>query len=78
MSGWRGDNLLIGLYGLEGLIFGAIASGPAGISLHQPRVVRIELVRMLEPLAGFLLVAGKFENQAGMHVLEQTVPIRPR
>ena len=32
---------------------------------------------MLEALAGFVLVAGEVEDQAGMQVLEDRVPVRP-
>ena len=32
---------------------------------------------MFETLAGFLLVAGNIENQAGMQFLENCVPVRP-
>ena len=37
--------------------------------------VPIELVGAVEALAGFLLVAGEIEDQAGVQVLEQRVPV---
>ena len=55
----------------------AVARQPAAIGLDHAQRRRIELIGVLEALAGFLLVAGEIEDQAGMQVLEDRVPVRP-
>src|SRR4029079_13788117 len=67
--------LLIRLNRLERVVLLAIARLPAGISFSQPHFARVELVGTLIALAGVFPVAGKIEDQAGMHVLEQAVPV---
>src|SRR6516164_6507130 len=48
----------------------------ASIALHYAQRRRIELVGALEMLSGLLLLADDVENQRGMQLLEDGVPIR--
>ena len=64
-----------GLEHLERLVLLAVARQPRAIGLDQAQRGGVELVGALEALAGFLLVAGEIEDQAGVQVLEQRVPV---
>src|SRR5262249_4131567 len=46
------------------------------IALHHAQRGRIELVGALEALGGLLLLAGEVEDQRGMRLLEDGIPIR--
>ena len=60
---------------LQRLVLAAVARQPGAIGLDEAQRGGVELVGALETLAGFLLVAGEIEDQAGMQILEQRVPV---
>ena len=64
------------LVDLQRLVLAGIARSPAAIGFDRAQRVGVELVDLLQPTAGFLLVACKIENQPGMQVLEDRVPLR--
>ena len=64
-----------GLEHLHRLVLLAVARQPGAVGLDQTQRGGVELVGAVEALAGLLLVAGEIEDQAGMQVLEQRVPV---
>ena len=53
----------------------ALAGQEAAVTLHHAERSRIELVGALEALGGFFPLAGDVEQQRGVQVLEQGVPV---
>ena len=70
------QHLVEGLEDVERFLGRAVARQPAAIGLDHAQRGGIELVGVLEALAGFLLVAGEVVDHAGMQILEDGVPIR--
>src|SRR5579875_1277385 len=66
---------------VEGFVHGPgflrrmIAPQPTGVGFNDAQRAVVELVGLLESLAGLLLVAGQVEDKAGMQILEDRVPI---
>ena len=56
----------------------ATARQIAAVSFDHAHRGGIEFVSALVALAGFLLVVGKIEDEAGMHILEDRIPVRAR
>src|ERR1700682_3479131 len=53
----------------------ALTGQKAAVALHHTQRRRIEFVRALEALCGFFLLGGKIEDQCGMQILENGVPV---
>ena len=70
------QHLVERLVDLQRLVLAGIARGPAAIGLDRAQRIGVELVDLLQPLAGFLLVPRQVEDQPGMQVLEDRVPLR--
>src|SRR5262249_14591505 len=71
------QHLLEGAKHLERLVLVLGAREPAAIGLNGANLVAVDGVRLLQPLAGVLAVAGEVENEAGMQILEGAIPLRP-
>src|SRR6185437_11450954 len=56
----------------------AVARKPAAIGLDNPQSRRVELVGVLETLAGFFLVAREVINHTCVEILEDRVPLGAR
>jgi len=70
------QHLLERLEGLERVVLAAVARLIAPIGLHHAQRGGVELVGVLQALAGGRLLARGVENHAGVQFLEDAVPIR--
>ena len=61
---------------LQRVVVVSLAREKTSVALHHAQRGRIELVGALEALGGLLLLAGEVEDQRGMQILEDGVPIR--
>ena len=61
---------------LQRLVPGGIARGPIAVGLDRAQRIAVELVGALQALARFLLVVGKVQDQSGVQILEDGVPVR--
>ena len=61
---------------LQPFVFTAGARQITPVGLHCAQRLRVGLVSAGEALAGAFFVVGEIENESGMQILENTVPIR--
>ena len=64
-----------GLEHLERLVLLAVARQPGAVGFDQAERRGVELLGAVETLAGLFLVARQIEDQAGVQILEQRVPV---
>ena len=64
-----------GLEHLQRLVLLAVARQPRAVGFDQAERGGVELLGAVETLAGLFLVARQIEDQAGVQVLEQRIPV---
>src|SRR5260221_12555678 len=64
-----------GLVDLQRLFLAAVARQPRAVGFDDAQRRAVELLGAVEALAGLLLGACEIEDQAGVQVLEQRVPL---
>ena len=62
---------------LERFVLVAVARQEAAISLDVAHRDCVRLIGALVAFGGVLFVVGEIEDQSGMHVLEDRIPVRP-